>query len=135
MNTKKFNGEINGKPVKVIVVDKGWKKMWFAKPKDFDVDTPHFEQKVNGTLQAHMDSADGNSVRVMSVAAIYSGSFQTGSTFAQNTGRDIMLLPMNPSASGFAIDTSLSGSYVKMSKDDEWCLMAVGSLSPWQAKK
>ena len=72
MPTVKFDGKINGKPVKVIVIDKGWKTMYFAKPKNLDVETPHFEQKVNGTLEVHVDSADDKSYRVMSVNAIYS---------------------------------------------------------------
>jgi hypothetical protein len=131
----KFNGKIDGKPVKVIVKDKGYKMMWFAKPKGFDVDTPHFEQKVGGTLEVHMDSADGNSFRVMNVNAIYSGSFYAGSTFASNKGMDIVVLPMNPTANGFAIDTRGSGSYIQIPTDNEWCLMAFGTFSPWKQKK
>lgn len=42
------------KPVKMIVVDKGFKKMWFAKPKNLDVDTPHIVE-INGTLAVHED--------------------------------------------------------------------------------
>ena len=34
MPTKKFDGTIDGKPLKVIVVDKGYTKMWFAKRKE-----------------------------------------------------------------------------------------------------
>jgi len=119
MSTEKYNGDINGKPVKVIVKDKGYKKMWFAKPKNFDVETPHFEQKVDGTLEAHLDSADDNSFRVMSISSIYSGSFYSGSTFANNKGMNMMVLPMNPTANGFAIDTSLSGSYIQIPNGNE----------------
>jgi hypothetical protein len=131
----KFNGKIDGKPVKVIVKDKGYKMMWFAKPKDFDVDTPHFEQEVGGTLEVHMDSADGKSFRIMDVNAIYSGSFYAGSTFASNQGMDMVVLPMNPTANGFAINTSESGSSIQIPTDNEWCLMALGTLSPWIRKK
>jgi len=134
MPKTKFDGEINGKPVKVIVVDKGWKMMYFAKPKNFDVDTPHFEQAVNSTLEVHMDSADNQSFRVMNVNKIYSGSFYSGSTFAVNNGMDIAVLPMNPTANGFAINTSLSGSYIKIPSGKQWCLMALGSFGPWQPK-
>ena len=77
----------------------------FAKPKNFDVNTPHFEQKVDGTLEVHEDSACGKSFRVMSVKAIYSSSFYSGSTFAANEGIDMAVLHMNPTAKGFAIDT------------------------------
>ena len=135
MPTVKFDGKINGKPVKVIVIDKGWKTMYFAKPKNLDVETPHFEQKVNGTLEVHVDSADDKSYRVMSVNAIYSGSFYSGSTFAENKGMDIAVLPMNPTANGFAINTSLSGSYISIPSGNLWCLMALGTFGPWQPKQ
>jgi hypothetical protein len=134
MSPEKFNGEIDGKPVKVIVRENGYKREWFAKPKDFDIATPHFEQKVNGTLEVHLDSPDGQSFRVMTVNAIYSGSFYSGSTFANSNGMDMAVLPMNPTANGFAINTSESGSSVKIPRGNEWCLMAFGSFSPWQAK-
>jgi hypothetical protein len=133
--TEKFNGKINGSPVKVIVVDKGWAKTYFAKPKDFDINTPHFEVKINNSLEVHEDSADGNSFRVMNVNSIYSGSFYSGSTFAQNKGMDIAILPMNPAATGFAIDTSLSGSYVTIPSGSQWCLMALGKFGRWQQKE
>ena len=70
MSENKFNGEINSKRVKVIVRDNGYKTQWFAKPKDFDLNTPHFEQKIGGTLEAHEDSADGKSFRVLTINAI-----------------------------------------------------------------
>jgi hypothetical protein len=134
MPSKKFDGTIDGKPVKVIVVDKGYKKMWFAKPKKRDLNTPHFEQKVNGTLEVHMDSADGKSFSVMSVDSIYSGSFYSGSTFAENKGLDIALLPMSEEANGFAIDVRKSGSYIEIPSGSVWCLMALGSIGSWQRK-
>ena len=134
MTKAKFNGKIDDKPVKVIVVDKGYKQMWFAKPKNFDINTPHFEQKIDSTLEVHEDSACGKSFRVMAIKSIYSGSFYSGSTFAENKGLDIAVLPMNPTANGFAINTSLSGSYVKIPTDNEWCLMAIGTYGPWQQK-
>jgi len=135
MPTKKFDGKIDGEPVKVIVVDKGYTKTWFAKPKKFDVNTPHFEQRVNGTLRVHIDSADGKSFSVMNVDAIYSGSFCSGSTFAENNGKDIALLPMSQEANGFAIDVCKSGCYLELPSGSVWCLMAIGSFGPWQQKK
>lgn len=135
MPTKKFDGTIEGKPVKVIVVDKGYTKMWFAKPKMFDVNTPHFEQRVNGTLEVHLDSADGKSFSVMKVDSICSGSFYSGSTFAENRGMDIALLPMSEEATGFAIDVRAGGSYLDVPSGSVWCLMALGSFGPWQRKE
>ena len=130
----KFNGEIGGKPVKTIVKDKGYKMQWFAKPKDFGINTPHFEQKIDGTLEAHQDSADGKSFRVLSINAIYSGSFYSGTTFAANMGMDMLALPMKESANGFAINTSLAGCEVVIPSSEEWCLMAYGTFGPWTAK-
>ena len=134
MPTQKFNGEIDGRLVKVIVKDKGYKKMWFAKPKNFDIETPHFEQQVDGTLEVHQDSADGKSFRVMKVDNIQSGSFSSGSTFASNEGLDLVVLPMNKTADGFAIDTSQSGSSITIPSENEWYLMGFGSFGPWQQK-
>ena len=62
----------------------------------------------------HEDSADGNSFRVMSVDGIHSGSFQTGSAFASNHDKDMVILPMTEEANGFAIDTSYSGSSISL---------------------
>lgn len=134
MSAKKFNGKINGKPVKVIVVDKGYKKMWFAKPKNLDVNTPHFIQDIGGTLEVHEDSANGESFRVMSVDSILSGSFQSGSTFASNQGKDMVILPMSQEADGFAIRTSYSGSSISLPSESQWCLMGIGSFGTWQRK-
>jgi len=135
MVKEKFDGKINGKTVKVIVVDKGYEKNWFAKPKNFDIDTPHFEQRVGGTLEVHEDSADGKSFRIMSVDQVVSGSFQFGSTFASNSGLNMVVLPMKPSANGFAIDTSQSGSSITIPSGNQWCLIALGSFGSWQPKK
>jgi hypothetical protein len=134
MVESEFDGEINGKRVKVIVRDKGSKTWYFAKPKDFDVNTPHFEVTVDGKLDVHEDSADGNSFRTMIVNGIYSGSFYAGSTFASNKGMDIAVLPMNKTADGFAINTSKNGADVNIPFGNEWCLMALGTYSPWQPK-
>jgi hypothetical protein len=134
MPTEKFDGKIDGKQVKVIVKDKGFTKMYFAKPKNFDTETPHFEVKVDGALSVHIDSPDGKSFRVMGTNSIYGGSFYSGSTFASNKGMDIAVLPMNPTANGFVINTSENGSYIKLQSEKEWCLMAFGTFGPWQPK-
>jgi len=133
MSTEKFNGKIDGKPVKMIVMDRGYKKQWFAKPKNHDVDTPHFVE-IGGTLEVHEDSANGKSYRVMSVDTIVSGSFQSGSTFASNHGKNMVILPMSQEANGFAIDTSYSGSSISLPSGSLWCLMGVGSFGAWQPK-
>ena len=135
MPNTKFDGKIDGKAVKVIVKDKGYKIMWFAKPKVFDTDTPHFEQKIGGTLELHIDSADGTSFRVMKINDIYSGSFYSGSTFAHNKEMDMAVLPMTSAATGFAIDVTTSGSNVNIPDGTVWCLMAFGTLGSWQPKK
>jgi hypothetical protein len=70
----------------------------------------------------------------MTVNAIYSGSFYSGSTLADNKGMDMAVLPMSSTANGFAINTSESGSYVRIPQGNEWCLMAFGSFGSWQAK-
>ena len=133
--TKIFDGKIDGKPVKVIIKNKGYRNEWFAKPKNFDVDTPHFLKNVGGTLEVHQDSADGNSYRVLAVNDIYSGSISSGSTFASNKDMDMVVLPMNKSADGFAIDTRYSGSLIEVLNEEEWILMGLGNFGPWLPKK
>ena len=123
---------INGKPVKYIIVDKGWKKAYFAKPKRYDVETPHFEQKTNGTLQVHQHSLDCKLFRVMTVSEIYSGSLNSGSSFVHNKGLDMALLPMNETANGFTLDFSSSGSSVTVTSGSQWVLMAFGKYGEYR---
>ena len=134
MPRNKFNGKIGGKPVKVIVIDKGWKKTYFAKPKDSDVDTPHFDV-INNFLQVHEDSANGEYFRSMNINTLYSGSFYIGGTFAHNRGMDSVVLPMNPTAHGFTVDISPNGKTVSIPSGSEWCLMAFGTFGTWKTKK
>ena len=135
MPTSKFNGEIDGKQVKVIVISKEWKTMYFAKPKNFDISAPHFEQFVDGRLELHEDSPDDKSFRVMKVSEIWSGSFNSGKTFLENKGLSIIILPMQEDANGFTINANSSGSYVTIPTGSQWCLMARGEWEPWQLKK
>jgi hypothetical protein len=132
-DTKKCNGTIDDKPVKLIIRDKGWKQEYFAKPKDKDLDTPHIVA-VNGTLDVHLDSADGNSFRPMYVDQVGSGSLRVGSTFAANRGMYMVILPMYPTADQFAINTNYSGGLITLKNPDEWCIMAFGTLGTWQRK-
>ena len=132
--TQKCDGTIDGKCVKLIIIDKGYQQEFFAKPKEKDIDTPHIVA-INGSLDVHLDSADGNSVRVMTVNQVGSGSLSVGSTFASNNGMDMVILPMHPTANQFAITTTYSGSSIKLQNAEEWCIMAFGTLEPWQAKK
>lgn len=71
MPTERCNATINGKPVKVILVDKGWKKMYFAKPKNYDVNTPHFEQRTSGSIEVHEDSSDCARAKRVGLVVVY----------------------------------------------------------------
>ena len=133
MPTKKCNGMINGKSVKLIVVDKGWKQEYFAKPKNKDINVPHFVN-AKGTLEVHEDSANDGSFRIMEVDMVYSGSYNVGGTFASNRGMDFVVLPMNSTANGFAINTNSVGIQVSVPCGNEWCIMAFGTFGPWQPK-
>jgi len=77
---KKCDITINGKPVKVILTDNGLKKAYFAKPKNYDVETPHFEE-ISGSIKVHEHSPDCQQFRVMTSSEIYSGSFRIGNYF------------------------------------------------------
>lgn len=131
MPTKKCNGEINGKPVKVILTDNGFKKAYFAKPKHYDVETPHFEQ-ISGTITVHQHNPDCKQFRVMISSEIFGGSFNSGTTFASNNGKDMAVLPMKETANGFALDFNSSGSYVTVTSGSQWVLMAFGKWGEWR---
>lgn len=132
MPTEKCNATINGKPVKVILVDKGWKKMYFAKPRNYDVNTPHFEQRTNGSIKVHEHSPDCKQFRVMMSSEIYSGSFSSGTTFVQDRGMDMAVLPMFKTANGIALDFSPSGSNVTITSGSQWVIYALGKWGEWQ---
>jgi len=134
-NGEKIDGIIDGSRVKVIFDEKNTKrKQWFAKPKEFDIDTLHFEE-YHGVLSVHQDSADGLNCRAMSPRTICSGSYVAGRTFCEkkDQGLELAVLPMQPTADGFAIDNTASGSYVSLPSDG-WCLMAFGIWGSWQPK-
>jgi len=82
MSNYEFNGEIDGKQVKVIVKTKKEKKQYFAKPKKFNVNTPHFIEKHN-VLEVHADFADGNYFRVMQPSLIGRGTYNSGKNFTR----------------------------------------------------
>lgn len=130
----KIDGKIDNKLVKLIVKTNELGTFYMAKPKNFDISTPHFEISVGGKMQLHEDSSDGSRFRVMNVSDIWSGSIDSGMTFAENKGLDIAVLPMFETASGFAINTSPSGSYVTIPTGSKWCLMAIGNYGMWQIK-
>lgn len=133
MPTKKCDGKIDSQPVKVILISKGWKKAYFAKPKKgYEVKTPHFEERIDGTIQVHEHSPDCKKFRVMTRAEIYSGSYTSGTTFASNNGMDMAVLPMSETANGFALDFSSSGSSVTITSGSQWVLMAFGKWGEWQ---
>ena len=132
MPAKKCDGTINGKSVKVILTNRGWKKDYFAKPKDYNVKTPHFEVKTNGSIDVHEHSPNLEYFRVMAVSEVYSGSFSSGRTFAPNNGMDLAVLPMNETANGFALDFSSSGSTVTVTSGSQWVLMGLGKWGEWQ---
>lgn len=131
MPPKKCDGTINGKPVKVIITDNGLKKAYFAKPKNYDVRTPHFEQ-VSGSITVHEHSPDCKQYRTMMSSEIISGSFASGTTFASNNGKEMAVLPMSETANGFALDFSPSGSNVTVTSGSQWVLMALGTWSEWR---
>ena len=131
---KKCDGQINGKPVKVILTDNGFKKAYFAKPKHYDVKTPHFEQ-TSGSITVHQHSPDLKQFRVMTSSEIYTGSFTSGTTFAGNQGKDMAVLPMSETANGFKLYFSPSGSNITITSGSQWVLMAFGTWGEWRYVK
>jgi len=96
------------------------------------VNCPHFYD-YHGVLEVHEDSADELQYRAMNPEMVCSGSYSSGSTWVQNNGKDLALLPMEPSANGFTLDTTASGSNIALSAD-AYCLMAIGRFGDWKPK-
>lgn len=129
MPKETIDATIDGARIKVIFKE----RQWFAKPKDHDIDTPHFYQDTNGILEVHQDSADDLYYRTMKPNMICSGSYSSGSTWVTNQGTGLAVLPMETSANGFRVLTTPSGSTLLLPADS-WCLMAVGPWSGWIKK-
>lgn len=128
-----INATINGVNVKVIIKQ----EQWFAKPNSHDpsgycLNCPHFYD-YHGVLEVHEDSADGLRYREMYPEMICSGSYSSGTTWVQNNGKNLALLPMEPSANGFMLNTTLSGSILELPLD-AYCLMAIGRFGDWMPK-
>ena len=114
--------------------DKGYKVEYFAKPKDFDINTPHVTV-INNTLEVHEDSADGNFFRKMEVDRTLSGSVQVAGTYASNHNMDLVILPMSATPNGFVINTSKAGAqFTSQTNQKEWVVAAVGKFGEWQPK-
>jgi len=136
MNKKLFDGYMKDKPVKVIVKDKGNKgKHWMAKPKNRNLDTPHFKE-FNGKLEVHQDSADGTLYRKMDNITTMGSTVVTTVTaeILKNSGLDIAILPMEETSDGFIVNTSASGAYVEFPKPNQQILFAQGKWGEWKEK-
>jgi hypothetical protein len=115
-------------------VDKGWKKSYFAKPKNYDVITPHFEL-TRGKIEVHEHSLDCKQYRVLVSSEVYSGSFNSGTTFIDDKGMGIAVLPMFETLNGMALDFSPSGSYVTVTSGSQWVIYATGTWGEWKDVK
>jgi hypothetical protein len=113
----KFDGKIEGKPVKGIQRTTQYGTTYMAKPKFFDVNTPHIEVLPDGRMEVHEDSYDGRLFRVMQ--NYLEGSIDSATSHIRNEGMDMAVFPMYE-ANGFTIDT--------------WCLRIMGKFGPWKQK-
>ncbi len=134
MPKSEFNGKIDGKHVKTIVkyVD-GREPEVFAKPKNSDVNTPHF-YNFEGNIEIHQDSADNRFFRKMDLVKVASGSLSSGITFVANEGLDLAMLPVKESADGFSLDTNGSGCVVSFPHGSEHVVMGYGNWTNWTLK-
>lgn len=130
---EEFDGDIDGKEVKTIVKLTDRVKQWFAKPKNKDIPTPHFDER-NGVLRVHQDSADDTQWRVMQKQSfIGSITLPSGQNFLPFEG-DIAVVPMTIDNRGYKINYSASGALVSLSASGSLLLIAKGIWGEWEPK-
>lgn len=127
----KFDGKIDDKPVKGIRRATEDGTTYMAKPKCFNVNTPHIKVSPDGRMEVHEDSYDGSRFRVLQ--NYLEGSIDSALTFIGNEGMDMVVFPMYE-ANGFTIDSGLNGSRVLIPTGNTWCLRIVGKFGPWKPK-
>ena len=134
MGRKKFNGFIDDKEVKAIIQTnfKG-EKMFSAKAKNNDIDTPDFRESSFGT-NFHQDASGALKLyRKMDNVSIGSVCLQAGSNFISANNSNLAVLPIEENE-GFNIKTSPSGVSLDLRKEG-WALVARGEYCEWEEKK
>lgn len=130
---KEFDGNMDGKKVKTIVKIKEKIKKWFAKPKNKNIPTPHFEER-QGVLTVHQDSADGTQYRPMQdISFIGSVPLPSGANFLP-WEHDIAVVPMTISNNEYVINHSIGGAYVSLPFSGANVLIAKGIWGEWDSK-
>ena len=130
---EEFDGDIDGKEVKTIVKLTGRVKQWFAKPKNKDIPTPHFDER-NGVLRVHQDSADNTQCRVMQKQSfIGSIALPSGQNFLPSE-EGIAVIPMTIDNDRYRINYSASGALVSLSASGALVLIAEGVWGEWNLK-
>ncbi len=129
---EEFDGNIDGKNVKTIVKLTDRVKQWFAKPKNKDTPTPHFEER-NGVLSVHQDSADNTQYRTMRSPLFGSIALPSGQNFLPSKN-DIAVIPMTADNDGYRINYSVSGASVSLSASGATVLIAKGIWGEWRSK-
>lgn len=108
-------------------------KHWFAKSKNKDMPTSHFEEK-DGIIRVHQDSADNTQYRVMqNLSFIGSITLPSGQTFIPSVS-DIAILPMTVENRGYNIDFTCSGAKVFLPFFGALVLIARGNWDIWRNK-
>lgn len=130
---EEFNGFINGKEVRIIIKAKlNEEKMYFAKPKNNDIDTPDFREYQNA-LTVHQDSSGALQYRVMNTSMIGSMYLPAGLTFLNSSGAITLALPMTKDNENCQISTSPSGANIIL-KNAGYVLVAFGTFGEWKYK-
>ncbi len=134
MEVKEFDGDIDSRKVKTIMKLTDRVKQWFAKPKNKDTPTPHFEER-NGVLSVHQDSADNTRYRVMlNPSFIGSIALPSGQNFLSSEN-GIAVLPMTIDNNTYVINNSISGAYLYLPFSGATVLVAKGVWGDWFPKQ
>lgn len=131
-NKKEIDGVIDGKPVKVIIKETPHKKQVFAKPKNKDIELPHFET-YEGTITVHQDSKDGMMYSVMNCHSVAGTAVGSGTTFAQNNDMDFAFLPVEEQGNNFVLRSGSTATEIRLQKKSKG-LIAYGKWRDWKEK-
>src|SRR3989344_7152981 len=122
---EEFDGEIDGIRVKTIVKFTENCKQWLAKPKNRDIETPHFKEK-ESVLEVHQDSPDNSKYRTMNnISSIGSVSLPSGLIFLPMQ-KDIAVLPMTADNDKYVIKNTISGVNIYLNFSGDYVLVALG---------
>ena len=131
---KTSDGTIDGKKVKIIVKLKNGIKEWFAKPKNKDIETPHFEER-NGVLRVHQYSKDNKQYRIMKQPFNIESKTLADGLIIIPSENSVIVVPITIDNTGFCMETQSGQVIISSLVSGAQYLVAEGKWDEWKPKK